>query len=125
MKLALTGNMLIVTSQMKTEAFKKALKVKPETNVVVDEDGNDVFKISFDDTLKVPKFNKFSATFNQTSQEGFMEAVIPLTPSEDANEVIVEEYGNALHSAKSADKIVAESVAAVNNSMSELLDSIE
>ena len=126
MKLKLIGNMLMVTSKMKKEDFIKALKVEPTVNKVVNEEtGNTEFIIKFDDEQATPKFTEFSATFNQTDDEGKMVAIIPLTPSEDHNQIIVDVYGSALNATKHAEETVAAQVAAVNNSMAELLESIE
>ena len=126
MKLKLIGNMLMVTSKMKKEDFIKACKVEPTVNKVVNEEtGNTEFIIKFDDEQATPKFTEFSATFNQTDAEGKMVAIIPLTPSEDHNQIIVDVYGSALNATKHAEETVAAQVAAVNNSMAELLESIE
>ena len=125
MKLKLVGNMLVITSSVKTEAFKRALVVEPNTNTVVDGVGNEVFKLKFDETKANPQFNEYSATFNQVSEEGNMMAVVALTPSEDYNKTIVEIFGNTLNATKTAEELIAKQVEAVNQSMDELLESIE
>lgn len=125
MKLKLTGNMLVVTSAMKTNDFVKACKLKPGINRIKDEEGNEVFALKFDDSKSQASFSKHSATFNLTNQEGKMEAVVALVPNEDFNEQIVDMYGNALVNTKAADEKMQAKVSQVLASMTELLGNIE
>lgn len=125
MKLKLVGNMLIVTSDIKSEDLEKAKKIDALVNRVVDEEGNEAFIINYNNDKAQPSFAKYSCEFNQTNTDGKMEAIIPLTPSEDYNEQIVEMYGAALNKAKTFESIVKQQVKEVLDSMNGLLNSIE
>jgi len=125
MKLKLEGNMLIVQSAVKTSDFLNAEKVESEVGKVEDTDGVVRFVLGYDPSCALPKFKEFEAKFNQTSDDGFMMAVIPLTPSEDYRKVIIEEFGTSLNAVRNADGIVAIQTKTVNNDMNELFETIE
>ena len=125
MKLKLEGNMLIVQSAVKTDDFLNAKKVDPAVGKVEDADGVVRFVMGYDPLNPLPTFKEFEAKFNQTSNDGFMQAVIPLVPSEDYRKVILEKFGTSLNTVKTADAIVLIQVKAVNDDMNELFESIE
>jgi len=125
MKLKLEGNMLIVQSAVKTNDFLNAKKVESAIGEVEDTDGVVRFVMGYDPSYALPTFKEFEAKFNQTSNDGFMQAVIPLVPSEDYRKVIVEEFGTSLNAVRNADAIVLIQVKAVNDDMNELFESIE
>ena len=125
MKLKLEGNMLIVQSAVKTDDFLNAKKVDPTVGEVEDESGIVRFVMSYDPSCALPTFKEFEAKFNQTSNDGFMQAVIPLVPSEDYRKVILEKFGTSLNTVRTADAIVLIQVKVVHDDINELFESIE
>jgi hypothetical protein len=128
MKLKLVGNILMVTSAIKEDAFTQAEQVDANASYSEDEEGNTLFKINFDSSVAAPKFQKFACTFNQTDESGFMQAAILLSPQnskEDYNNAIVDKYGVSLNALANAEKDINANVTAVNKTMNDLLETIE
>lgn len=94
-KLKITGKALVYESAITTENLKKVQKYRPEILKILDDDKNEIFRVSISDDSEFGSTSKYGITFAGESTNGFAQVTELLCDVKDnLKDYLVDKIGN-------------------------------
>lgn len=110
---------IVLNTTLTKEAILKLKRHNPDALKLKDEEGNEIFGLSFTETDSV---TKYGITFNKEDSEG--KALVTIQKTMD-NAAIAEEYADILMKANEVEQQALEAYGVLNNNLLEIANSIE
>lgn len=110
---------IVFNTDLSKEALLKLKRHNPDALKLKDEEGNDIFGISFSETASI---NNYGISFNREDSEGKALITIQATMN---NEEIAEEYAKILLNAKKVEEKALIAYAELIHDLMEVANSIE
>lgn len=109
MKVKVVGTAMIVTSTLTAAQMEAAKHFCPNATTVVDDEGNDVYRL---DTAESASVGKYGTNFNGKDADGNLTATVIIPDAEDKKAYVTENFGIALAALAEAETLVAEAIEA-------------
>ena len=110
---------IVFNTELTSEALLKLKRHNPDALKLKDEEGNDIFGISFSETASI---NNYGISFNKIDSDG--KALVTVQATMENNE-IAEEYAAILLNTKKVEAKALVAYAELNNNLLEVANSIE
>lgn len=110
---------IVFNTDLSKEALLKLKRHNPDALKLKDEEGNDIFGLSFSETASI---NNYGISFNREDSEGKALITIQATMN---NEEIAEEYAKILLNAKKVEEKALIAYAELIHDLMEVANSIE
>lgn len=110
---------IVFNTDLSKEALLKLKRHNPDALKLKDEEGNDIFGLSFSETASI---NNYGISFNREDSEGKALITIQATMN---NEEIAEEYAKILLNAKKVEEKALTAYAELIHDLMEVANSIE
>ena len=123
MKTKIVENVVVLTSALKAEDIELLKKCKPDALKLKNEDGNEVFGISYD---KKGGFNKYGLTFDRVNDNGFASYNFECEGKRDEIvKSISETIGSIAGYVAQIEKTAAAEIQSINTAKAEFVSNIE
>lgn len=110
---------IVINTELTREALLKLKKHNPNALKLQDEEGNEIFGLSFSETASI---NNYGISFNKEDSEG--KALITIQETLDNSE-IAEKYAGILMNAKLVEEIAIDAYEELEANLLEVANSIE
>ena len=98
------GTALIITSIIQFTALELLKKFSPESLILKDEKGNQLFRIGVGITAEL---SKFGVVFNSANAEGYAQATLMLPNGiEDVKQFVVDNFGQTITALQNFEPVV-------------------
>lgn len=107
MRIVIAGNAVVVESLLTKEDFNKAMTYAPDALTVVDENNDEVFRVS----QGAASISKYGITFDGATESGNVTATLLVGTTEDVKEQAKKDYGVALAVLASCESMIKDAIA--------------